>query len=152
MRIPNSNRRRLKSSRKTAILLLLAYFVMGSGLVESSVLCLGEDGHLAMESAVSCALCASRILLPVPSESLIPEGSPAPGCGPCQDFSINPAREPTGIAALPPPGSFGSDAALPPMEPAEGSRATIASASAVSGPSGMPDPMAPRPRTVVLLI
>jgi hypothetical protein len=38
------------------------------------------------------------------------------------------------------------------MEPAEGSRTTIAFASSVSGPSGRPDPTALHARTVVLLI
>jgi len=152
MRIPNSNRRRLKFSRKTAILLLVAYFAMGAGLVDSSVLCIGEDGHLAIESAASCAFCGVRAILPVPPESLNLEGSSAPGCGPCQDFSIASGREFPGIALPSPPGSARSDLALPSMEPAEGSRTTIAFASSVSGPSGRPDPMALHARTVVLLI
>jgi hypothetical protein len=38
------------------------------------------------------------------------------------------------------------------MEPAEGSRTAVASASSMSGPSGRPDPMALHARTVVLLI
>src|SRR3990172_2670811 len=97
MRILNSKRKKAKSSREIAIFLLLTYFAMGAGLVDSSVLCIGEDGHLAIESAASCAFCASRVLLPVPPESLNLEGSSAPGCGPCQDFSIASGREFPGI-------------------------------------------------------
>jgi hypothetical protein len=98
MRILNSNRREAKFSRKIAIFLLLTYLAMGAGLVDSSVLCLGKDGHLAMESTVSCAFCGVRSVLPVQSESLISEGNSAPGCGPCQDFSITSAKEFPGIA------------------------------------------------------
>jgi len=152
MQFLNSKRKKSKSFRKIAIFLLLAYFAMGAGLVDSSVLCLGKDGHLAMESAVSCAFCGVRSILPISSESLISEGGSASGCGPCQDFSINPAREFPGVAQLPPPGSCGSDVDLPSMEPAEGSRTTIAFASSVSGPLEMPDPIALHARTVVLLI
>ena len=152
MRILDPKRKKAKSSRKIAIFLLLTYFAMGAGLVDSSVLCLGKDGHLAMESAVSCAFCGVRTILSVQPESLIPEGNPTPGCGPCQDFSITSAREFPGIAVLPPPGSDRSDLALPSMEPAEGSGSAIASASSVFRPSGFPDPIALHARTVVLLI
>ena len=152
MRILNPKRRMAKSSRKIATFLLLAYFAMGAGLVDSSVLCLGKDGHLAMESALSCALCGVRAILPVQPESLSPEGNPAPGCGPCQDFSITSAREFSVIAAPPSPGSARSDHALPSMEPAEGFRAAIACASFMSGPLELPDPIALHARTVVLLI
>lgn len=152
MRILNSKRRKAKSSRKIAIFLLFTYIAMGAGLVDSSVLCHGKDGHLAVESAASCAFCGVRTVLPVQPESLIPEGNPTPGCGPCQDFSITSAREFPGIAVLSPPGSDRSDLALPSMEPAEGSRTTIAFASIVSGPSGLPDPIALHARTFVLLI
>lgn len=152
MRILNSKPREVKSSRKIAIFLLFAYIAMGAGLVDSSVLCHGKDGHLAIESAASCALCGVRAILPVQPESLIPEGNPTPGCGPCQDFSITSAREFPGIAVLPPPGSDRSVLALPSMEPAEGSRTTIAFASFVSGPSGVPDPIALHSRTFALLI
>jgi hypothetical protein len=152
MRILNSKRRNAKSSRKIAIFLLLVYFSMGVELVDSSVLCLGKDGHLAMESAVSCAFCGVWTILPVQPESLIPEGNPAPGCGPCQDFSITSAREFPGIAVLPPTGSDKSDLALPSMERAEGSRTTIAFASSLSVPLEIPDPIALHARTVVLLI
>ena len=152
MRILNPKRRMAKSSRKIATFLLLAYFAMGAGLVDSSVLCLGKDGHLAMESAVSCAFCGVRTLLPFQPESLIPEGNPAPGCGPCQDFSINSARENPGIALPTPPGSDRREIALPSFDPAEGFRTTIAFASSVSGPSGLPDPIALHARTAVLLI
>jgi hypothetical protein len=154
MRILNSKRRNAKSSRKIAIFLLLVYFAMGAGLVDSSVLCFGKDGHLAVESAVSCALCGVRTVLPVQLqlESLVPGGNLAPGCGPCQDFSITSAREFPGIAVLPPPGSDRSDLALPSMERAEGSRTTIAFASSLSVPLEIPDPIALHARTVVLLI
>jgi hypothetical protein len=152
LRILNSKRRHAKSSRKIAIFLLLVYFAMGAGLVDSSVLCFGKDGHLAVESAVSCALCGVRTALPVQLESLVPGGNPATGCGPCQDFSITSAREFPGIAVLPPPGSDRSDLALPSMERAEGSRTTIAFASSVSGTLRSPDPAALHARTVVLLI
>ena len=152
MRILNSKRRKAKSSRKIAIFLLFAYIAMGAGLVDSSVLCHGKDGHLAMESAVSCAFCGVRPFLPVPQGSLISEGNASAGCGPCQDFSITSAREFPGIAVLPPPGSDRSDLALPSMEPAEGSRTAIAFASSVSGPSGVPDPIALHARVFVLLI
>lgn len=152
MRILKSNRRKYKSSRRIAILLLLMYFAMGAGLVDSSVLCLGKDGHLAMESAVSCTLCGALAILPIQPESLSSEGDPAPNCGPCQDFSITSGREFSGIAVLPPPGSDRSDLALPSMEPAEGFRTLIASASSVSCPSGLPGPIALHARTVVLLI
>ena len=152
MRILKSNQRKHESSRKIAIFLLLTYFAVGAGLVDSSVLCLGKDGHLAMESAVSCAFCGVRTLLPFPPESLIPEGNPAAGCGPCQDYSINSAREFHGIAVPPPPGSDRSDVAFPSMDPAEGSRTAIAFASSVSGPTGIPDPIALHARTAVLLI
>jgi len=152
MRTPNPKRRNAKSSRKIAIVLLFAYFAMGAGLVDSSVLCHGKDGHLAMESAVSCAFCGVRTLLPFPPESLIPEGNPAAGCGPCQDYSINSAREFHGIAVPPPPGPGRSDIALQSVEPAAGYRAPIAFASSVSGPSGIPDPIGLHARTVVLLI
>lgn len=152
MRILNSERRKAISSRKIAIFLLIAYTAMGTGLVDSSVLCHGKDGHLAIESAASCAFCGVRTILPVQPESLIPEGNAAAGCGPCQDFSITSAREFPGIAVLPPPGSDRSDLALPSMEPAEGSRTAIAFASSVSGPSGIPDPKGLHARTVVLLI
>jgi hypothetical protein len=152
MRIPNPKRRRAKASRKIAILLLFAYFAMGAGLVDASVLCLGEDGHLAIESAVSCAFCGVRAILPVPQESLAPGESQAPGCGPCQDFSITSMREFPGIAVLPPPGSDRNDNALPSMESAEGFQTAIASASSVSGPTALPDPIPLHARTVVLLI
>ena len=152
MRILKSNRRKYESSRKIAIFLLLTYFAVGSGLVDSSVLCLGKDGHLAMESAVSCALCGVRAILPVQPESLSPEGNPAPGCGPCQDFSITSLREFPGIASLPPPGSDRRDIAFPSIEPAEGFRTAIACASSMSGPLELPDPIALHARTVVLLI
>jgi hypothetical protein len=152
MRILKSNRRKYKSSRKIASLLLLAYFAMGAGLVDSSILCHGKDGHLAMESAVSCAYCGVRTILPVQPESLIPEGNPAPGCGPCQDFSINSAREFHGIAVPPPKGSDRNDIALPSMEPSGGSRITIAIASSMSDPLEIPDPIALHARPVVLLI
>jgi hypothetical protein len=152
VRIPNSNRRKAKSSRKIAIFLLFVYYAMGTGLVDSSVLCLGKDGHLAMESAASCALCGVRTILPVQPESLIPEGNPAPGCGPCQDFSINSAREFSGIAVPLPSGSDRRDLALPSMEPAEGSRTEIASVSSISGPLEPPDPIAFHARTALLLI
>lgn len=98
MRILNLKRRKAKSCRKIAFFLLLVYFAMGAGLVDSSVLCLGKDGHLAMESAASCALCGVRTILPVMPESLKSGGNPAPGRGPCQDFSILSAREFPGIA------------------------------------------------------
>jgi len=152
MRILNSKRKKAKSSREIAIFLPLTYIAMGAGLVDSSVLCIGEDGHLAIESAASCAYCGVRVLLPIPPESLNLEGNPAPGCGPCQDFSIASAREFPGIAVPPPPGSDRSDLALPSMEPAEGSGSAIASASSVFRPSGFPDPIALHARTVVLLI
>ena len=152
MRILKSNQRKHESSRKIAIFLLLTYFAVGAGLVDSSVLCLGKDGHLAMESAVSCTLCGARAILPIQPESLSSEGNPAPNCGPCQDFSITSGREFPGIAVLPPPGSDRSDLALPSMEPAEGFRTVIASASSVPCPSGVPDPIALHARTAVLLI
>jgi len=152
MRILNPKRRKAKSSRRIAVVLLIAYFAMGAGPVDSSVLCLGEDGHLAIESAVSCALCGVRAILPVPQESLAPGESQAPGCGPCQDFSINSMRQLPGIAALPPPGSDRRDIASPSMEPAEGFQTAIASASSVSGPTALPDPIPLNARTVVLLI
>ena len=152
MRILKSNRRKYESSRKIATFLLLAYFAMGAGLADSSVLCLGKDGHLAMESAVSCTLCGARAILPIQPESMSSEGNPAPNCGPCQDFSITSGREFPGIAVLPPPGSDRSDLALPSMEPAEGSRTVIASASSLSCPSGVPDPFALHARTAILLI
>jgi hypothetical protein len=152
MRILNPKRRKVKASRKIAILLLFAYFAVGAGLVDASVLCLGEDGHLAMESAVSCALCGVRAILPIPSESLVPEGDSAPGCGPCQDFSITSAREFPGIALSPPPGSDRSEIALPSMEPAEGFRIAIAFASSASDPLELPDPISLHARTAVLLI
>jgi hypothetical protein len=152
MRILNSNRRKAKSSRKIGIFLLFVYFAMGTGLVDSSVLCLGNDGHLAIESAVSCAFCGVRTLLPVPPDSLILEGNAAAGCGPCQDYSITSAREFPGIELPPPPGSDRRDLALPSMEPAEGSRAAFAFASSVSGPLELPGLIALHSRTVVLLI
>jgi hypothetical protein len=147
-----SKRKKAKFSRKISVFLLLTYFAMGAGLVDSYVLCHGKDGHLAMESAVSCTLCGARAILPIQPESLSSEENPAPSCGPCQDFSITSAREFPGIAGLPPPGSDRSDLALSSMEPAEGSRTTIAFASSVSGPSGVPDPVPLHARTVVLLI
>jgi hypothetical protein len=152
MRILTLKREKVNSSRKIAIFLLLTYATMGAGLVDSSVLCLGKDGHLAMESAVSCALCGVRAILPVPPESLSPEGNPPPGCGPCQDFSITSAKEFPGIAVPLPPGSDRSDPALPSMEPAEGFRTTIASASSKSAPWEVPDPISLHSRTVFLLI
>lgn len=48
MRFLISNRKKTKSSRMIAIFLLLVYFAMGAGRVDSSVLCLGKDGHLAV--------------------------------------------------------------------------------------------------------
>jgi hypothetical protein len=147
-----SKRKKAKFSRKISVFLLLTYIAMGAGLVDSYVLCHGKDGHLAMESAVSCAFCGVRPFLPVPQGFLIPEGNASAGCGPCQDFSITSAREFPGIAGLPPPGSDRSDLALSSMEPAEGSRTTIAFASSMSGPSGVPDPIPLHARTVVLLI
>jgi hypothetical protein len=152
MRILDPKRKKAKSSRKIAIFLLLTYFAMGAGLVDSSVLCIGKDGHLAIESAASCAFCGMRAILPVPPESLIPEGSSAPGCGPCQDFSIASGREFPGIALPSPPGSARGDLALPSKEPAEGSRTTIAFASSVFIPLEIPDPIALHARTVALLI
>ena len=152
MRILKSNQRKYESSRKIAIFLLLTYFAMGAGLVDSSVLCLGKDGHLAMESAASCALCGVRAILSVQPESLSSEGNPAPSCGPCQDFSITSAREFPGVAVPPPPGSDRDDLALPSMEPAEGFRTAIACASSMSGPLELPDPIALHARTAVLLI
>jgi len=147
-----TKRKKVKFSRKISVFLLLTYIAMGAGLVDSYVLCHGKDGHLAMESAVSCAFCGVRPFLPVPQGSLISEGNASAGCGPCQDFSITSAREFPGIAGLPPPGSDRSDLALPSMEPAEGIRTTIASASPVFRPSGLPDPIALHARPVVLLI
>jgi hypothetical protein len=152
VRILNSNRRKAKSSRKIAIFLLLAYFAMGAGTVDSSVLCHGEDGHLAIESPLSCAFCGVRTVPPVLPESLIPEGSSAPGCGPCQDYSITSAREFPGIELPPHPGSDRRDLALPSMEPAEGSRTTIAFASSLSCPLEPPDPIALHARPLFLLI
>ena len=152
MRILNSNRREAKSPRKIAIFLLLTYFTIWAGLVDSSVLCLGKDGHLAVESEASCAFCGIRTILPVQPESLIPGGNLAPDCGPCQDFSITSAREFHGIALPPPPGSDRSDIVLQSMEPAEGSRTTIVVASSAYGPLGLPDSIALHPRTAVLLI
>lgn len=152
MRIPTMKRKEAKSSRKIAIFLLLTYFAMGAGSVDSSVLCYGEDGHLAIESALSCAFCGVRAVLPVPPESLIPEESPASDCGPCQDFAIASAREFPGFAVPPPPGPEWRDLALPSMEPAEGSRAAFAFPSSVSGPLEPPDPLAFHARTVLLLI
>ena len=152
MRILNPKRRKAKSSRKIATFLLLAYFAMGAGLVDSSVLCHGKDGHLAIESAASCAFCGVRTVLPVQPESLIPEGNAVPGCGPCQDFSITSAREFPGISVPPPPGSDRDDLALPSMEPAEGFRTVIACASSMSGPLELPDPIALHARAVILLI
>jgi hypothetical protein len=152
MRFLNSNRKKTKSSRKIAGFLLLTYIAMGAGLVDASVLCRGKDGHLAIESAVSCAFCAVRTVLPVIPESLIPEGSSAPGCGPCQDFSITSAREFPGIAVPPPPGSDWRDLALPSMEPAEESRTGIAFASSLSCPLELPDPIALHARPLFLLI
>jgi len=152
MRILNPKRRKAKSSRKIATFLLLAYFAMGAGLVDSSVLCLGEDGHLAMESAVSCSPCGVRAILPVQPESLGSEGSPAPSCGPCQDFSITSAREFPGVASLPPPGSDRRIIAFPSIEPADGFRTATACASSMSGPLEQPDPIPLHARTVVLLI
>jgi hypothetical protein len=149
VRILKSKRRKYISSQRIAYLLLLAYFAMGAGLIDSSVLCLGKDGHFAMESAVSCALCGVRAILPVQPESLNSGGSSAPGCGPCQDFSITSTREFRGFALLPPPGSDRSDIALPSIEPAEGFRFTFAYASSMSE---IPDPIALNARTVVLLI
>jgi hypothetical protein len=152
MRILSPKRKKAKFSRKIAIFLLLTYVTMGAGLVDSSVLCRGKDGHLAIESAVSCAFCGVRAILPVPPESLIPEGGAAPGCGPCQDFSITSAREFPGIELPPPPGSDRRDLALPSMEPAEGSRATFAFPSSGSGPLELPDPIARHARPLFLLI
>jgi hypothetical protein len=152
MRILNPKRKKAEFSRKIAIFLLLTHFAMGAGLVDSSVLCLGEDGHLAMESAASCAFCGVRTIMPVQPATLSSEGDPAPNCGPCQDFSITSAREFPGIALLSSPGSARSDLALPSMEPAEGFRTTIASASSMSGPLELPAPIALHARTVVLLI
>ena len=152
MRILNSKRKKAKSSREIAIFLLLTYIALGAGLVDSSVLCLGEDGHLAIESAASCTLCGVKAILPIPSASLGSEGNPAPNCGPCQDFSIASAREFSGIAAPPSPGSARSDLALPSMEPAEGTRTTIAFASSVPRLLELPDPIALHARTVALLI
>ena len=152
MRTLNPKRRNAKSSRKIAIFLLLTYFAMGAGFVDSSVLCIGEDGHLAIESAASCAFCGVRAVLPVPPESPNLEGNPAPGCGPCQDFSIASGREFPGIALPSPPGSARGDLALPSKEPAEGSRTMIAFASSVFIPLEIPDPIALHARTVALLI
>ena len=152
MRILSQKRKKAKFSRKIAIFLLLTYAAMGAGIVDSSVLCRGKDGHLAIESAVSCAFCGVRTVLPVPPESLIPEGSSAPGCGPCQDYSITSAREFPGIELPPPPGSDRRDLALPSMEPAEGSRATFAFPSSGSGPLELPDPIALHARPLFLLI
>lgn len=152
VRILDLKRGEAKSSRKIAIFLLLAYTAMGTGLVDSPVLCLGEDGHLAMESAVSCAFCGVRSVLPYQQESMIPEGNPASGCGPCQDFSIPSAREYPGIASPVPPGSERMDIALPSIESAEGSRTTNSFGSSVSGPLEIPDPTAFHARTVILLI
>jgi len=152
MRILNSNRREAKSPRKIAIFLLLTYFAMGAGLADSSVLCLGKDGHIAMESAVSCAFCGVRTILPFQPESQILEGSSVTGCGPCHDFSITSAREFPGIAQLHPPGSDRRDIALPSIESVEEFRKTITCASSVSGPLEIPVPIAFSARTVVLLI
>jgi hypothetical protein len=152
MRILSPMRKKANSSRKIAIFLLLAYFAMGAGPVDSSVLCYGKDGHLAIESPLSCAFCGVRTVLHLLPESLIPEGSSAPGCGPCQDYSITSAREFPGFAVPPPPGSDGRDLALPSMEPAEGSRTTIAFASSLSRPLEPPDPIALHARPLFLLI
>lgn len=152
MRFLNLKRTTAKSPRRVAIFLLLAYFAMGAGLVDSSVLCLGEDGHLAIESAVSCAFCGTRTILPLQSESLFTEGIPTSGCGPCQDFSIQLAREFPGFALPTPPGSDMGVIALPSIEPDERFRTTIASVSSISEPFEIPDPIAHHTRTVVLLI
>lgn len=152
MRIPDLKPGEANSSRKIATFLLLAYIAMGIGLVDSPVLCLGEDGHFAMESAASCAFCGFRSVLPFQQESMISEGNPASGCGLCQDFSITSAKEYPGIASPVPPGSERMDIALPSIESAEGSRTTISFGSSVSGPLEIPDPIAFHARTVILLI
>lgn len=152
MRCLNLKRRAVIPSRRIAIFLLLVYFAMGAGFVDSSVLCLGKDGHFAMESAVSCAFCGVRSILPLQSESLFTGGSPTSGCGPCQDFSITSAREFPGFALPTPPGSDMGVIALPSIEPDERFRTTIASVSSISEPFGIPDSKAPHARPVVLLI
>lgn len=151
MRSLNSKRGKAKSSRKIAIFLLLAYFAMGAGLAGSSVLCLGEDGHLAVEFAASCTSCGVRTIPPVQPESLIPGENPVPDCGPCQDLSITSASGYCGIV-VPAPHSRSdkSGIALPSIAPAHGFPALIV--SSVSGPSDLPNPIAFHARTVVLLI
>jgi hypothetical protein len=141
-----------KGFRKTTVFLLLAYVALGVGPAGSSVLCVGEDGHLALESAATCAFCALRPIRPVQSEYLVPGGEPGPGCGPCRDFSIHSTPAFPGFSVPPPPGAGMSVASLRSMESAGGALAVVESAFSGSGPLRMPDPLPLPARPVVLLI
>ena len=149
--------RKLKSamsnfSRKIAIFLLAVTFVTGAGLAESSVLCRGDDGHLAVETAASCAACGLRTIRAFQPESLTSGGSPTAGCGPCEDFSITSMGGSPGFTALPPPAPGLRDAAPLLTEPAAGSGTVSVFSFPVSGPLATPDPIARHARPVVLLI
>ena len=139
---------------KITVVFLLANFAIGAGIADASVLCLGEDGHRAMESAASCVFCGVRSNHPGQQASIAP-GEKLPsgnGCGPCQDYSISSLDVFSGNSMPPPSVSDRDHDGLPLPVCVEGPRFMVPSASSGSGPPELPDPTAIHTRSVVLLI
>ncbi len=154
MRIRNSKRWRTESSRKIGVVLLLAYLALGAGMATTSVLCLGEDGHWAVESAASCVICVVRADLPGQKESMTPAWDLLAGdaCGSCRDYSISSANVFSGVSVPFPSRSDRGHVALHLLERVERPWSPVPSASSVSGPPEPRDPTALHTRPVVLLI
>lgn len=154
MRTRNSNRRKAEFFRKIGVVVLLAYFALGAGISTASVLCLGGDGHTAIEFAASCVFCGVRSNLPGQQESMTPVGKHSSGdsCGPCRDYSFSFVNVVSGVFVPSPSGLDDGHVALPLIACVEGPWSMIPLASSVSGPPEPPDPTAIHTRPVVLLI
>ncbi|MCL5885295.1 MAG: hypothetical protein M1377_08175 [Deltaproteobacteria bacterium] len=154
MRTRNSNRRKADSFRKIAVALLLAYFAMGAGTADAFILCLGEDGHRAIESAAACGYCGVRSGLPAQQEYMSPEGilSSGDACGLCRDYSVSSGNMVSGVSVPSSPGSAKGRVPLLHMACFEGAWSLIPLAQSLSGPPDPPDPTAIHTRPVVLLI
>lgn len=142
--------------RRIEILLLLAVFTLGPGVATamSSVLCLGKDGHRAIESASTCAYCAVRFNPSAQQESMISAGdrSPAGSCGPCRDLSLSSANVISGVSVPAFSGLGGDHVAPPVLECVAGHRFGIRSVSYGFVLKDLPAPAAIRAHPIVLLI
>jgi len=154
--VGNSNMKRVIPLflRKVAVVLLLACFSLGAGFADASVLCIGRDGHQALEFSGSCAFCSVRSGHPGQRESIALAGKLPAGdaCGPCRDYSISSMDVFSGVSAPHPSISGRDHVALPLSVSVEGPWLMVPSASTVFGPWGPPDLAANQIRTVVLLI